>query len=326
MKDCGLISVIIPVYNVEEYLNQCVESVLAQTYKNYEIILVDDGSVDASPKICDEYAKQFENISVFHKENGGASSARNVGIKNASGKYIFFLDSDDWIENNTFELLINSAVSEKADLVFCEAQAVDDNGNEFSSNNYGYDSEYPTQNAFDTMQQMIEKKEFHVAIWMLLLERDIFINNNLEFCEGIMYEDMIISYQFYCLAELAAHVNKKLYYRRYHPNSVMTSAKTERNYYSAATVYREVAKFRKTLPENKQSPNHLNRCAYNAINIYRQMTPDIKKKYKSDYESIIKDILDNDAYGDKALKFECKSHLLWIAYKVKEKVFAKIKG
>ena len=321
-----MISVIIPVYNSALYLKQSVDSVLNQTYKNFEILLIDDGSTDNSPRICDEYAKENENVFAFHKKNGGASSARNVGIDNATGKYIFFLDSDDWIENNTLELMIASAFQEKSDLVFCEAQAVDDSGKKYESDNYGYKTKYQTGNAFDIMQRMIEKKEFHVAIWMLLLDRKIFTENNLKFREGIIYEDMIISYQFYSLANRASHVNQKLYSRRYHPNSVMTSAKTEKNYISAATVYREVADFRKSLPEDKQSPKHLIRCAYNVLNIYRQMTPEVKKKYEDDYKSIINDILDNDAYGDKALKLECKSHLLWFIYKAKEKVFAKIKG
>lgn len=319
VEDYGLISVIIPVYNSEKYLLQCIESVLAQTYSNYEILLIDDGSKDSSPQLCDVYAIKYKCVRVFHKQNGGASSARNTGIKEANGKYIFFLDSDDWIEPNTLETMIITAAKENADLVFCEAQAFDDEGSTEYKDNYCYKSLYPTGSAFEIMTQMMNRKEFHVAIWMLLLDRDIFTKNDLLFKEGIMYEDMIISYQFYCLAYCAAHVNRMLYNRRYHPNSVMTSAKTEKNYISAATVYREVARFRKKLSEEKQSPKHLIRCAYNVLNIYRKMTPEVQKKNKSDYNEIVKDILDNKAYGDKALELDCKSHFLWGAYKLKKK-------
>lgn len=320
VEDYGLISVIIPVYNAEKYIKKCVCSVLNQTYQHFEILLIDDGSTDASLQLCDEFASQYQNIRVFHKPNGGASSARNIGLQNAKGKYIFFLDSDDWLESNALETMITTAKAENADLVFCEAQATDDEGKTEYKDNYSYKEFYPTCNAFEIMQQMMKKKEFHVVIWMLLLDRSLFIINNLFFKEGIMYEDMIISYQFYCLANRAAHVRKKLYNRRYHPNSVMTSAKTERNYISAATVYREVTAFMSTLPDDKQSPMHVIRCAYNVLNIFRQMPSNVQKKYKDDYKDIVQDILDKDAYGDKALKLDCKSHFLWGAYKLKKKI------
>ena len=103
----GKVSIIVPIYNVEKYLSKCIESILSQTYKNIEIILVDDGSPDNSPQICDEYAKKDDRIIVIHKANGGVSSARNAGIDIATGKYIGFVDPDDYIENNMYELMVN---------------------------------------------------------------------------------------------------------------------------------------------------------------------------------------------------------------------------
>ena len=102
MKNKINFSVIIPIYKVEKYLRQCINSVLNQTYKNFEIILVDDGSPDGCPQVCDEYKKQHKNIKVIHKENGGLSDARNVGLKEAFGEYIIFLDSDDYWNDNLF--------------------------------------------------------------------------------------------------------------------------------------------------------------------------------------------------------------------------------
>ena len=315
------ISVIVPVYNVEKYLDHCLTSLLEQTFTDFEAILVDDGSTDSSYQICKKYAEKDKRFTAYEKENGGASTARNVGLENAKGEYMFFLDSDDWLESNTLETMITTAKKENADLVFCEAQAIDDEGKKELDGHYTYKKHYQTGNAYQIMLKMMERKEFHVAIWMLLLDRRIITDNNLRFKEGIIYEDMVISYQFYCLANQAAHVNQKLYNRRYRPNSVMTSTKTEKNYISAATVYREVSAFVKTLPTDKQSPKHVIRCAYNVLNIYRQMTSDVQKKYKEDYKDIIQDILDNNAYGDKALELDCKSHLLWGAYKLKQKIF-----
>lgn len=114
-----LISVIVPVYNVEAYLHRCLDSIICQTYQNLEIILVDDGSPDNSGAICDEYAKKDKRIQVIHKQNGGVSSARNAGLEAASGEYIGWVDSDDWIEHDMFEYLKDLAVTSQADVAQC---------------------------------------------------------------------------------------------------------------------------------------------------------------------------------------------------------------
>jgi glycosyltransferase EpsH len=113
-----LISVIVPVYNVEKYLTQCVDSVLSQTYSNIEVVLVDDGSTDASPGICDRYAQNDKRIIVIHKKNEGLSSARNKGLEAATGDYIMFVDSDDWIDLDTCEVVLEKALNTNVDLVF----------------------------------------------------------------------------------------------------------------------------------------------------------------------------------------------------------------
>lgn len=115
-----LISVIVPVYNVENYMRQCIDSLLKQTLPNIEIILVDDGATDKSPEICDEYAKEHSNIRVIHKLNGGLGSARNEGMKIARGKYIGFVDSDDYVSKKMYETLWNLAETNDADCAYCE--------------------------------------------------------------------------------------------------------------------------------------------------------------------------------------------------------------
>lgn len=114
-----LISVIVPVYKVEKYINKCVDSIINQTYTNLEIILVDDGSPDNCGNICDEYAKKDNRIKVVHKENAGVSSARNIGLEKSSGKYITFIDADDYVEKNYCEELLNILKIENADCVAC---------------------------------------------------------------------------------------------------------------------------------------------------------------------------------------------------------------
>ena len=117
-----MISVIVPVYNVEKYLSRCIDSILNQTYKDYEIILIDDGSKDSSGKICDEYAKNHNNISVIHTKNRGLSAARNTGTENSHGEYITFVDSDDLISNSFLSDLYTLIVNNNADISLCNFQ------------------------------------------------------------------------------------------------------------------------------------------------------------------------------------------------------------
>lgn len=119
MEENDLISIIVPVYNVEKYLNKCIDSIISQTYKNLEIILVDDGSPDNCGTICDEYADRDNRIKVIHKENGGVSSARNIGIKKSNGNWIVFVDADDWIEESYCKNMLNTAMQNEADVVLC---------------------------------------------------------------------------------------------------------------------------------------------------------------------------------------------------------------
>ena len=143
------ISVIIPVYNGQSYISRCVESILRQTYEDYEILLIDDGSTDSSPIICDKYSTENSKIRVVHKENGGLSDARNMGIKESQGKYITFVDNDDWIEPQMLEKLHDAAKVHAADIVMCNHQmrySGDDNKKEAQNENY-FDKEY-TQDEF----------------------------------------------------------------------------------------------------------------------------------------------------------------------------------
>lgn len=119
------ISIIVPVYNVEKYLEQCIDSILTQTFEDFELILVDDGSPDKCPEICDEYAQKDDRVRVIHKENGGVSSARNAGMKLACGEYILFCDSDDYVSPLWCELMLNAARSHPLSLVSCNLRKTD---------------------------------------------------------------------------------------------------------------------------------------------------------------------------------------------------------
>ena len=120
MVNIPKISVIIPVYNTEKYLRRCIDSVLAQTYQDFELLLIDDGSKDSSGAICDEYASQDTRVRVFHKENGGVSSARNLGLDHARGEWITFVDADDWMADDMLQQMLDTADAEGADVVLAD--------------------------------------------------------------------------------------------------------------------------------------------------------------------------------------------------------------
>ena len=137
MQNEPLISVIVPVYKVEQYLDRCVQSIVDQTYKNLEIILVDDGSPDNCPAMCDAWAEKDDRVQVIHKENGGVSSARNVGLDAVTGSYIAFVDADDWIESDMLEFLLHNIIEFKADISGCTFSK-DFSGNETSYVNLNF--------------------------------------------------------------------------------------------------------------------------------------------------------------------------------------------
>lgn len=182
-------SVIIPIYNVENYLAECIDSVLAQNFRDYEIILVDDGSLDNSGKICDKYAEKYAQIKVIHKENGGLSDARNFGMKEAKGEYLMFLDSDDYWEGTDILLDIFDILKKDnfPDLVLhgfsrkLEARAEPHLQNIEINENNGFAND---------LEYLVKKGIYYNSICTKIIKREILINNNLFFERGLLHEDI----------------------------------------------------------------------------------------------------------------------------------------
>ncbi|GAE35933.1 glycosyltransferase family 2 protein [Halalkalibacter akibai] len=170
------ISIIVPVYNVELFLHKCIISILSQTFKDFELILINDGSTDKSGEICDVYSQKDSRIKVIHKKNEGQSSARNKGLEIARGDYIGFVDSDDWIEQDMYKTLYESSIKANADIAVIGFREVNEKGNVLS--------EYLPQNL---LLGEILKKAYP---WNKIFKRDLFFSNNLNFIEGRYYEDL----------------------------------------------------------------------------------------------------------------------------------------
>lgn len=185
-----LITIIIPVYNTEKYLKKCVMSIVNQTYKNLEIILIDDGSTDSSPMICDTLAEKDNRITVIHQANGGLSSARNTGLDNMHGDYVMFVDSDDYTDTNMIEFLLNQIGN--ADISMCGYTDFDENGNLSTLNTVTVpDGIISTDTFWDYFYT--DTRIYYVTVWAKLYKRNLW--DNVRFPIGKLHEDEFVVHQ-----------------------------------------------------------------------------------------------------------------------------------
>lgn len=238
------ISIIIPVYKVEKYLRKCINSVLSQDYKNIEIILVDDGSPDNCGNICDEYAQTDSRIIVIHKENGGLSSARNAGLDIASGDYVGFVDSDDYIEPSMYRGMIETAIQYSTPLVVCGVTYVYEDGTTaVRSQNSGI----VELNFKDAIIEMNTYRLFDMAAWSKLYRADLF--KDIRFPVGKLSEDLYVMYKIFELAKKVVYIPNRYYNYLQRQNSISHNVKINHDFEYAAKAQMEYLE--KKYPEMK---------------------------------------------------------------------------
>lgn len=230
------ISVIVPVYNVEAYLNRCVDSILAQSFGQLEIILVDDGSTDRSPAICDRYAGQDERIRVIHKENGGLSDARNAGLRIATGEYIGFVDSDDWIEPDMYKDMYEAAVKYDAQVAVCRyAEVYKDRVVD------GSQGDVVLLNRNEVLDIYIcEHPQYKIynSVWSKLFCRKVI--EDLQFPKGRNSEDIVFTTKAFCRLEHCVYLDRAYYnYVREREGSIMNGFSGERMLRDEIPFWRE---------------------------------------------------------------------------------------
>ena len=228
------VSVIIPVYNVEDYIEQCIESVINQTLKEIEIIIVNDGTKDNSIKKIEKYLSDSRVI-LINKENGGASSARNAGLKIAKGEYISFIDSDDFIEPVMLEELYLNA--QEADIIFSDAIIFNEKKKEKRKLEYRY------WKNINYGEGKVFWGKVPIVPWGKIYKKDFLDFNNIKFEEGIINEDILFTFKIMLCAKEVRHVKKiHYYYREDREGSVMNTATLEKNRKSFATIVKECEK------------------------------------------------------------------------------------
>ena len=238
-----LISVIIPAYNVDRYLKKCVESVVHQTWKNIEIIIVDDGSTDNTGELCDELAKTYQNIIVIHQLNGGLSVARNTGLEHSKGEWIAFLDSDDWVEPDMYETLYSIAVKNNICLSSCLSRNV---GDELSPNRQGDDSIH-ILNYDDIIHGLLTGNIMRFEVWNKLWKRELI--DDVRFIPGQVAEDVHFDRILFAKAGKIAHINKVMHnYLISRPGNTNSSFKIAR-----LCIFDEFKQWKQELENNNET-------------------------------------------------------------------------
>ena len=285
-QEKALISIIIPVYKVEKYLEKCIQSVINQTYENLQIILVDDGSPDNCGKICDEYAKKDHRIEVIHKSNGGLSDARNKGLEIAKGEYIGFVDSDDYIEADMYEVLYNLLKQYNADVSICNFYTVSQGKISIKNADNGI-NEY---NRIEILKEILLDKNIQSYAWNKLYKKELF--DEIKYPIGKKYED--IGTTFYLLEKCNKVVvtGKSEYYYINRQDSIVNNV-TE----STITDYIELIMQRydyieKNIKElssyNKDYLKRILKTAEKDIKSLNEVEDYTKKKYEELYNKVQK--------------------------------------
>lgn len=281
-----LISIIVPVYNTSKYLEQCVNSLLKQTYTNTEIILVDDGSVDSSGQICDKFSEENNNIKTIHKKNEGVSKARNTGIENSNGEYICFVDGDDYVSENYIKDMYEVIVKENVDIVTSNQFKIWDNNDkiELFSNDIPL-NDYFILTGTATLSDMLYGKTCYATCCCKLYKKHIF--ESIRFPSYSMGEDSYTMYQCFIKSDSVAHLRSPNYYYIQHSESAMHNTSYEK-FYDYIKLSDDFIKI-----VNNDYPElflpAVNRLIENNFWVYMKMRSD-KIRYASQIEHIIKNI------------------------------------
>lgn len=284
MEKEDLISIVIPVYKVEKYLEKCIESIINQTYKNLEIIIVDDGSPDNCPQMCDEFAKSDKRIKVIHKENGGLSDARNAGIDIATGKYITFVDSDDYITNDYVEYMYNLIKKHNTKIATCETQVVHIESDEENQEQFIENIEVLT--ARDLFYKILFAQKSDVSAYSKLYETALF--RDIRYPKGVVYEDTATTYKLIEKCDKIATGNKKCYFYFSRPNSISKMCGFNKNEIDYIKNTDEMLKYlQNKYPDLEQAINRFDLYAnFRILRLLLFTTPRDKKKEQEVFKKI----------------------------------------
>lgn len=322
-----LISVILPIYKVEKYLKKCIESILTQTYKNLDIILVDDGSPDKCGEIIEEFRKKDKRIRTIHQNNGGLSAARNNGIKIANGKYIVCIDSDDWIEKDMIEVLYKNIVNTNSDISICEFIEEDEYGKILS--NKKYNNEIIEFSSIEALRSLIKQDILTNHAWNKLYKKNLF--DEIEYPKGQLMEDVSTTYKLFEKANKIVYQNTVLYHYIQRGTSILGNISEKRINDQELAFFDRNKYLMKKYPKLKMEIELDN--LYNVKTLYylaimggykRLYDSQKYTEYYIEYKKLYKKNKNNtEIKGRKSLRLFYKNRTL---YKIYVKLKKKIKG
>lgn len=255
------VSLIIPVYNVEKYLQECLDSAFNQTLKEIEVIAVNDGSTDNSLAILNKYKSIHENMIIINQENKGLSEARNSGLRVAKGEYIYFLDSDDYIDKDLAYLCYTECKNNDLDLITFDASAFHENKNYITNNQFNYDRKDILQSQIKSGQEfyidLINKNAYKSPVWLFFYKKQFIERNNLKFYPGMIHEDELYSVKAIILSQRTKYIPNKLFHRRVRENSIMNSKKSIKNAQGYFIVSEQLYSFYKNISLQKKCADML---------------------------------------------------------------------
>lgn len=274
-----LISVIVPVFNVESYIERCIQSLIAQSYVNIEIIIVDDGSTDNSGKICDMYGERDLRVKVIHKLNGGLADARNVGIREAAGEYIAFTDSDDWVAENYISELYKLLIQTDSDIAVCKFKRVSNEGEILLANS----EEYQIYSNEDAIKQLLYQKISSSACGKLY---KIDLWDEVRFPIQKLYEDVEPVYYVFRKCERVVCTNKILYLYFYRKSSIVNQKFTIRKMDYVENCKKLLENIKVDYPQFENAA--ISRLMWAEVHVLVHM--DAPKKYLNEYTMLMNDI------------------------------------
>lgn len=284
-QQTDLISVIVAVYNIASYIERGVNSIRNQTYRNLEIILVDDGSTDESGRICDRLAKEDDRITVLHKENGGPADARNAGIAIAKGSFIGFVDGDDWIDADMYEKMLGALTEQKADIAICRYRRVGRDHTEDDSKDRAF--VFEGQEALQYYVEEREEYDIQNAAWNKLYRRKVL--ESLSFPTGKWYEDIMFATAALSNAGRCVYLDSACYnYIIDREGSIMNSRVNPRTFTDHIPAYREKSEFLKTLGRQDLADTHDYFFYKRLLLFYNQL----KKEHLREKKQFLKEITD----------------------------------
>ena len=294
-----LISVIIPIYNTEKYLEECIKSVVNQSYENLDIILVNDGSTDNSKEICDKWAEKDSRIRLINQNNMGAAMAKNVGLNNIKGDLFMILDSDDLLHKNNIEILCNCMKKEKSDIIEAFYTTIYE---EFKNIDIHKNSQKESFNTENALKELIISRKFHQTPWNKLYKTELL--KDIRFPKDKYIDDEYWTYKLFANAKKITWINKVLYYYRQHEESTMGRMYSIKRLDAIDALYDRYKFMQKNFPNlsDLSCKAFLNNCIYNFQKLCMFNELDNDKKFREDLLKKIRQIIKREKINNLNVK------------------------